>query len=299
MSRRRWALMGGIVALLAVAAVAWWAVAALRPASPEDAAQAYLHALESGDPAQVTATGIDVSEDALTAFAGATATIADAAVTRVRDGDDEATATVSFRLDGAAHEARLRLTPQNGRWTVDDSGLGRLTASTTIGSAVALGGAVIPAGEQTALLPAVYPVAAAPTALLAGASEVVVLPDEVVETEVTAELRPETTEAAQEQLDSYLETCTAGGSATPGHCGIWIPWGTEFRAVTGVAFTVERFPAVALTPTTFTADDGVLVATVTGTGQDGAPRSVTYRSETWSVRGEVAFTADDLILTVR
>ncbi|WP_101846826.1 hypothetical protein [Zhihengliuella sp. ISTPL4] len=298
MTRRRWWVVGGLVAILVVAGAVWWGVSALRSPSPEEAALAYLRALESGDPEAVTTTGTAVSDTALTAFAGTTSTIEDAEVTSIRDRDGAVSATVTFRLGGADQEARLTLTQESGRWAVDGSGLGAITATTTIGTAVQVGGAAVPVDEETALLPAVYRVSAAPASLLTGAAEAVVLPGSPTAAEVAAELRPAATEAAQEKLDAYLQDCTAGGSMIPENCGIRLPWGTEFRAFSDVAFQVERFPGVTLTSAAFTADDGILTATVTGVGHDGTTRTVTYRNTAWSVRGDIAVTADELALTV-
>jgi hypothetical protein len=297
-TRRRWWLLGGLVAAVAVAGAVWWGLSALRSPTAEEAALAYLQALESGDPEAVATTGTTASEAALTAFAGASSTIQDAEVADVRERDGGASATVRFRLDGDEHEANLRLTSDSGGWIVDGSGLGALRTTTTIGTAVQVGDAVLPVDEDAALLPGVYPVTAAPRTLLTGTTEVVVLPGDDATADVPAELRPEATEAAQTQLEAYLKTCTADGTAVPENCGIRIPWGTELREISDIAFRVERFPAVVLTPTAFTADDGILEATVTGTGQDGAARTVTYRSTTWSVRGGVDITADELALTV-
>jgi len=297
-TRRRWWLLGGLVAAVAVAVAVWWGLSALRSPTAEEAALAYLQALESGDPEAVATTGTTASEAALTAFAGASSTIQDAEVADVREGDGGASATVRFRLDGDEHEANLRLTSDSGGWIVDGSGLGALRTTTTIGTAVQVGDAVLPVDEDAALLPGVYPVTAAPRTLLTGTTEVVVLPGDDATADVPAELRPEATEAAQTQLEAYLKTCTADGTAVPENCGIRIPWGTELREISDIAFRVERFPAVVLTPTAFTADDGILEATVTGTGQDGAARTVTYRSTTWNVRGGVDITADELALTV-
>jgi hypothetical protein len=292
---RRWWLLGTIVAVLVVAAVAVvWGAA--RPASPQDAAGSYLRALESGDPAAVEATGIDASPTALTAFSAATSLIDGGSVTNTRVDGDAATVDVSFRIDGTSHDARLTLTRTDGRWIVGDSGFGVVTATTTIGDTVAIGDASI-GPDATALLPATYPVAAHPTDLLSGEADVTVLPGSAAEAAVEAQLRPAATTAAQTQLDDHLATCTAPGPTPPPGCGIRIPWGTEFRSVDEVRYRIEQHPVVTLTATGFTADGGVLVATVTGTGQDGAPRTTTYRTESWSLRGDVAFTADGLTLT--
>lgn len=110
-------------------------------------------------------------------------------------------------------------------------------------------------------------------------------------------------ELAQAELDDHLEQCTAlgmpGGSAPPG-CGIRIPWGTEFAAVDDAAFRIEQLPRLELDADGqgFVAAGGVLVATVSGRGQDGAPRTETYRSESWTVRGDVDVRGDAVTLDV-
>ncbi|WP_447912363.1 hypothetical protein [Microbacterium phyllosphaerae] len=106
---------------------------------------------------------------------------------------------------------------------------------------------------------------------------------------------------AQQELDEHLESCTAKevtGGAVPERCGIRIPWGTEFAAVDSVRFRIDRMPVLELTDDGFIADGGVLVATVSGTGQNGAARTETYRTESWSVRGDVAVDGDRVDLDV-
>lgn len=299
MSRRGWWLIGGISALVVIAAGLWFWQSTTRTPTPEEAARGYLHALESGDPEAVAATGISVSATALDAFGAASALIEDAEVTTVREEPDGSSATVeiAFRLEDEPERAQLVLTPVEGRWTVDDSGLGTLTADSTIGSDVAIGEITTPARETIALLPAGYTVAAAPTALLSGGTAARVLPGDHATAEIDAALRPEATTAAQSRLDEHLEACTTPAAEPPDGCGIRIPWGTEFREVTDIRYRIDESPTIALTPTSFAADGGVLVATVTGTGQDGTARTTTYRTESWTLRGEVSFTAEGIALS--
>jgi len=106
-------------------------------------------------------------------------------------------------------------------------------------------------------------------------------------------------ERAQEELDAVLTTCAESTAHTPPeHCGIRIPWGTEFADVNGIRYRVEKLPTLVLDGGAFTAGGGVLVATVSGTGQDGSPRTETYRTENWAVRGDIAITDDEVEITV-
>lgn len=107
--------------------------------------------------------------------------------------------------------------------------------------------------------------------------------------------------SAQAELDEHLEQCVAAGApngVVPEACGIRIPWGTEFAAVSDARFRIERMPEVTLTDDGFVAQGGELIATVTGTGQDGAPRTETYRTQNWSVRGDAERTRTGVDITV-
>lgn len=299
MTRRRgWMIgaAGALVLALALAIGVWAWQGSTRSATAAETATEYLQALESGDTDAVRATGIDVSAEALSAFGGAVEHIEDAEVTDIREAKGRATAEVAFTLSQRQQTARLELSKVDGRWTVDTSGTGTATVTATVGSAISIGGASLPTGEAVRLLPAVYPVAAVPAELLDGKARVSVLPGSETDAVVEAALRPEATEVAQTTLDAHLETCTAPATTLPSGCGIRIPWGTEFREVSEIRYRIERLPTVSLTATEFTAEGGVLVATVSGKGQDAAARTTTYRTETWSLRGDVSFTADDLTL---
>jgi len=106
---------------------------------------------------------------------------------------------------------------------------------------------------------------------------------------------------AQQALDDHLEECTSAevsDDAVPDGCGIRIPWGTEFAAVDDVRFRIEQLPVLELTDGGFVADGGVLVATVSGTGQDGSPRTETYRTDSWTLRGGVTVEGDTVELDV-
>lgn len=300
MSRRRWVLIGAAAGVVVIAAGAGIWFAATRSPTPQEAALGYLRALESGDPSAVEDTGVDASPTALSAFAHASAHIEDAEVTSVSEADggpgQRMTAEISFRLGGDEHAAALTLVPASGRWTVDASGMGAVTATATIGSFVTIGDQTVPVGEETLLLPAAYGVTAAPSRLLDGQGTVVALPGGSAEVDVESALRPEATAAAQTTLDAQLAACTEPAEAMPEGCGIRIPWGTEFRSVSEIRYRVEQLPVLTLSVDGFDAVGGELVATVSGTGQDGAERRTTYRTTSWSVRGDVSFTDDDLVL---
>jgi len=131
----RVAVMAAVVAVLLVGAgiVIWQAQS--RAGSADEAAHAYLRALESGDAAAVQATGIDVSDEALQAFDGAHSVVSEATVVSVEETGSSAVAHVSFVLGDAEHDADLALTRSDGRWVPDGSGLAEVTVSRLVGPA--------------------------------------------------------------------------------------------------------------------------------------------------------------------
>lgn len=112
---------------------------------------------------------------------------------------------------------------------------------------------------------------------------------------------PDPAIAIQEQLDAYADACAATAAAVPEHCGIVVPWAADLAELSGVAFRIEQYPAVALSPDgrSFDATGGILVATATGTTRDGVATTFTYRTDEWALRGDVSVEDDRTTLSVR
>lgn len=296
--RAMWLLAGAVGLVLIVGAGLWIWQSTSRPASTEDTALAYLHALESGDAEALTAVSATVPKTALTAFTAADERIQEGALTSVARSGETATAEVSFVLAGEQRTASLSLSRTDGRWSVDASALGTVRAGASAGGFVAIGDTTFAIGEEISLFPAVYTIRAAPRDLIEGEADAIVLPGDSVEFALDVTLLPAATEAAQTALDEHLADCTESGEIMPSGCGIRIPWGTEFLGVTDVRYRIDSSPVLTLNPAGFDAANGVLIATVTGTAQDGDTRTTTYRTESWSLRGDVAFTETGVELSV-
>lgn len=296
--RRTWIVAGALGVVVVLVAGVWiWQVAS-RPASAEDAALAYLRALESGDADALTAVSTEQPQGALDALSAAQERITDSSVTSIEQDTGAATAEVSFALADDRHTTSLHLVQADGRWRVDDSGLGSIRVDASEGSFVDAGDVPFSAGEELSLFPAAYVISALPADLLDGTADAIVLPGESTDLSLEATVLPAAVDAAQEALDEHLADCTRGGETVPSGCGIRIPWGTEFRSVSEIRYRVEANPVLALDLPGFDAAGGTLVATVAGTGQDGAARTTTYRTESWLVRGDVAFSETGIELSV-
>lgn len=293
-------VVAGAAVLVAGAGVTWWLLA--REPGPDSVAASYLEALERGDADAALALVSAEVPDADAAFAGAGGFIDAASVRTVEEsGAARASASVSFTLGGEEHTVVVALIDTDAGWRIDSAGLGSLTASTTLGDAVGVGAAILTADEAHPLLPAVYPVVASPVGLVTGSASAVVLPGDAAETTIEAAVAPEATTAAQEQLDAYVEECTRPAAEIPAACGIRIPWQADLTSVETIAYRIEQAPVVAIADdgTAFAATDGILVATVSGQSRSGGAGAFTYRTDTWSLYGSVAFHGDGMTLAVR
>lgn len=294
MKRRGLWIAVAIIGALAAAGI----IAALlldRPATPEDQARAYLDALAAGDAEAAAATGVEAGEYAGPALSAATGLISSPTVgTAVVDGR-MATVDVNFQLDGETRETELVLRHDGDRWVPEAASAlatAQLPVPTTIGDAF------LDAGRRTPLYPGVYEAQAAPADYFEGSVEFALVPGDNEQPAMEPQMRPEGQELAQAQLDAYAATCTEKAAEVPEHCGIRVPWAGDLVEIKKISYEVERTPSIALDDDAFIATGGSLVATVQGTGFDGRLMTVSYRTDTWSMRGDVSFTADDILLEV-
>lgn len=300
--RRRTFVVIAVAAVVVLAiGVGVWLLT--RASGPEATARSYLDALAAGDGERAVGLLAEQPDGDVSlpkALAGADERLSDVAVVAVEEGEGRARASVSYTLAGAEQKASFDLVETAGSWRVAPDALGALTAQPTLGAFVLAGGAPVPAGSETALLPAVYPVEAAPAAILSGATTAAVLIGGVAEASVEASVSPDATAVAQQQLDRYAQRCAAPAQTVPENCGIRVPWAADLAALTSIAFRIEQTPQLVLGPDlrTFAATDGVIVATATGTTRDGADASFTYRADDWALRGTVTLTRDSMELAV-
>lgn len=295
------AVVAAGVVLLAVAGLVLWLLQ--RPPGPQAVAEDYLRALAGGD----ADTALDlVASDSLdpslieAAFAGATATISDAEVTGVIEDGETATASITYTLDSTSGSGELMLQQTPTGWKVAPDGLGTVTITSALGDAAAIGTAVFGVNEPVVLLPALYQIDAAPVGILTGALTVAVAPGSAATAALQPQLSDTALETASAQVQAYVDACTAPADAVPENCGIRVPWAADLATLTSLSFRVETAPTLAFAEdlSSFAATGGVLVATASGTTLDGSAGTFTYRTDDWSLRGGMAFSGNQLVLSV-
>lgn len=295
------AVIAAGVVLLAVAGIVLWLLQ--RPSGPQAVAEDYLQALARGD-AEAALELVDAGDlDTFiieAAFAGASITISDPALTQVEEAAETATASFTYTLDSAPGTGQLTLRNTDTGWKVAEDGLGTLTVTSTHGDAVAIGTAVVGVNTPVLLLPAVYELGAAPVGILTGTATAAVAPGASAAADLQAQLSATALETASTQVQAYLDACTAPADAVPVSCGIRVPWAADLATLTSLAFRVETAPTLAFADdlSSFAATGGVLVATASGTTRDGATATFTYRADDWSLRGGMSFTGNQLVLSV-
>lgn len=309
---KRTAVVGLIAGAAAVAVAAvgvWWLLA--RPQSAEEAARAYLAALEQGDYATIAEMGAGRFSDADSiveqAFRGASGYIRDARIEEIHvDRDGIASVRANAVLGGERRVLGFVMETSHGRWSLMGDFLALLRVEATIGEAPGgdsawVGDALVPTYADLAVLPAEYEVLAAPRGILTGSTTAAVSNDEPAVVPLETALSTDATAAAQEQLDAYADACTQPAESVPDHCGLQVPWAVDLASLERIAFRIENRPVVALAEDgrSFDATGGVVVATATGTTRAGQPGTFTYRADDWALRGSLRFEGDEMVLAVR
>lgn len=302
---KRSAVVGIAVGAAAVIAVgvgfAVWSVS--RSASPSEVAVAYFAALEAGDAdAALALTDVAQAEQdgMITAYASAEARITDPRATDASEQSDSARVVVAYEIAEEPYESAVALTrDDSGAWIVAD-GAGRLEVRTTIGDSAGIGALVVPLESTTPLLPGRYDVEPLPRGLLAGSMSAVITPGSEATVALSPAVTAEAETAAQAQLDAYAAACTRTSTAVPPDCGLRVPWAADLATLTSIAYRVDQYPALTLDADqlSFAATGGIVVATATGTGRDGAAGSFTYRADDWSLRGTITFSGNEMVLSV-
>lgn len=306
---KRGAVVGiaaGAVAITVAVGVIWWLTT--RPASADDVAQAYLQALQDGDFTSIEpllpAEGIDDADRAQleTAFDGATGYITEYAYELAEESAGSVGVRAEVELAGESAVVLFELERRDGSYALADF-LATIEPTTTMGDSVRVGDALVTAGARHGVLPAVYPVSAAPAGLMTGGVEVPVTNEDPVTVTVTvdASLSPAAVGAAQEQLDRYADQCALPAAQVPENCGLRVPWAADLATLDSIAFRIDQHPVVALAGdgAGFDATGGVIVATATGVTRDGRPGVFTYRTDGWALRGSLRFSGDEMVLVVR
>lgn len=300
-------VLGGVVLLAVIAAVlVWWFT---RPQTAEAAARDYLRALEAGDLAAIEGMLPATADETMgAAFASADAHVVDARVQQLTEDDGRATVRADAELDGERRELSFVLTSTDDGWTLTPESFAALRVEPTLGGvpgggdAVWIGEALAPANTDIALLPALYVIEAAPHGILSGTAPAAVTSDgEVQVVALDTTVAPDAAALAQEQLDAYLDACTAPAKAVPDNCGLRVPWAADLSSLDEIAFRIDERPVLALSAdgTRFDATGGVVVATASGTSRAGGSGSFTYRADDWALRGTIAFEGDEMVLAVR
>ncbi len=304
---KRGAKIGLVVGVIAAAAlgggVAWWLAQQQGPSAAE-VAESYFVALEQGEIGRaldLTIADADSRASAEAAASGIQTPVSDATVQVIEGTDEYFVVEVNFMI--GSQEARSELGLRRGGeagWLIDD-GFGELSATSTLGDAVAVGDLIVPtADETTRLLPGLYVVSGAPPDLVDGEVTVPVIIGVPARADVEASLSAEGTALIAGQLDDYARACAEPGTTVPENCGLRVPWAADLATLSTITFRIDQLPVLALAGdlSSFAATDGIIVATATGTTRDGESASFTYRADDWALRGIIEFTDGRMALRV-
>jgi hypothetical protein len=236
-----------------------------------------------------------------------------------RPDRDSATVTVTYRLGGEEHSARVRVQRSTGGWApsweLADGArglLGALRVTSPHLDTVLAGGAEVGAadagswtGEAAAAPPGTYTIAVpADHPLLAPGTlsevEVAAGPEATVHEAAEPQVRPDLAEEVAAQVADHLAECATDTTLAPPGCPLQVDRGGAYRTVQDVRWEITAQPEVRLRPavpedlhgdplTVETAAPGTAEATYTYTRSGGGTE---HRTVDITVGGSVATDED-------
>ena len=303
--RAKIGLVVGVIAAVALAGGVAWVIAQRQGPSAAEVAESYFRALEQGETGRaLTFTNADAETraSAEAAASGIQTAVSDTAVKVIEGTDEYVVVEVTYMI--GSQDARSELALRRGGeagWLIDNA-FGELSATSTLGDAVAVGDLVFPTSddETISLPPGLYTVSGAPRDLVEGEAAVPVIIGVPAHAEVEASLSAEGTALIESQLDDYARACAQPATTVPANCGLRVPWAADLATLAAINFRIDQLPVLTMADdlSSFAATDGIIVATATGTTRDGASASFTYRADDWTLRGVIEFTDGRMALRV-
>jgi hypothetical protein len=154
---------------------------------------------------------------------------------------------------------------------------------------------------ELVLLPAEYTIAPFPGEYLEGEARLLAGADDATEpVELDASLTSRAQEDAEAQLAAHIEACTQPATEVEEGCGLVVPWPADLTTATSVEYRVDAAPTaeVDIAQRTFQATGGAVVVTVHGIAPDGSEAERTYRTDDWSLYGDLSVDDEGLLLSV-
>ena len=309
-------IAAGLVLLLVIAIVVINSINATQY-GPEATVKNYLTAISQGkasaanklvDPGVTKNAASLLSDDILKE---SKALMKNPKVTDVTTRGDSANVEVSYSIDGTAYDGVLQLSKDGkqalffDKWKIDKPLLASVYVYSTDGNMVSVNGSDVDFGKnyELAAYPAAYEIGAPesdffeaePQTFVAGTGS------KAVYDAIDLELTPTQalTDAVQEQVNAYLDTCATQTVPNPEDCGLRSAYYIIFSGEPTFSYKVDKYPVVTIDEngTSFTADKGQVTGNATGElSYPGGQGTGTYTWDDWGYSGSFVIDGDKVTI---
>ncbi|MFU8946331.1 hypothetical protein ACLRGF_06310 [Mycetocola zhadangensis] len=309
-------IAAGLVLLLVIAVVVINSINTTQY-GPEATVKNYLTAISQGkasaanklvDPGVSKGAAALLSDDVLKE---SKALMKSPKVTDVTTRGDSANVEVSYSIDGTVYDGVLQLSKDGkqgvffDKWKIDKPLLASVYVYTTEGNMVSVNGTDVDFGKnyELAAYPAAYEIGAPESSFFEAEPQTFVAAtgSKAVYDSVDLELTPtqELTDAVQEQVNAYLDTCATQTVPNPENCGLRSLYYFDFSGEPSFSYKVDKYPVVTVNESGayFDAAKGQVTGTATGElSYPGGQGSAVYTWDDWTVRGDIVIDGDEVTI---
>jgi hypothetical protein len=310
------AIAGGLVLLLIIAIVVINSINSSQY-GPEATARNYLTAISQGkastanklvDPGVSKGAAALLSDDVLKE---SKALMKNPKVTDVSTRGDSANVELTYSIDGTVYDGNLQLSKDGkqgvffDKWKIDKPLLASVYVYTTEGNMVSVNGNDVDFGKsyELAAYPAAYEIGAPESSFFEAEAQTFVAAtgSKAVYDSIDLELTPtqELTDAVQEKVNEYLDTCATQTVPNPENCGLRSLYYFDFSGEPSFSYKVDKYPEITVdeTGTYFDATKGKVTGTATGElSYPGGQGSAVYTWDDWTVRGSIVIDGDEVTI---
>lgn len=284
---------------------------------PEATVKKYLTAISQGKAStanKLVEPGVKDDEAALLAddiLKESPALMKGAEIDEVRTRGNAAQVEVSYSIDGTAYDGILELSKDGkqglffDKWVIDKPLLASVYVYSTDGEMVSVNGQDINFGKN-------YELAAYPAAYEIGAPEgdffeaepqtfVAATGSKADYEAIDLELTPTQalTDAVQEQVNKYLDTCATQTVPNPENCGLRSLYYFDFSGEPTFSYKVDKYPEVTIGENgkSFEATKGQVTGNATGElSYPGGQGTGTYAWDDWGYSGNFVIDGDEVTI---
>lgn len=229
----------------------------------------------------------------------------------VRTRGNAAQVDISYSVDGTAYDGMIELSKDGkqglffDKWVIDKPLLASVYVYSTDGEMVSVNGTDVSFGKEYELVayPAAYEIGAPKSDFYEAEAQTFVAAtgSKASYDAIDLELTPTQalTDAVQEQVNKYLDTCATQTVPNPENCGLRSLYYFDFSGEPTFSYKVDKYPVVTISEngTSFEATLGQVTGNATGElSYPGGQGTAVYAWDDWGYSGSFVVDGDEVTI---